>query len=66
MHAGGRLTGSLKLTQEGLPQFGASYRHLSVSVAPHSHSILRMTITDAAHARWRIPGSLLPLSLIHI
>ena len=59
-YAGHRLNGFLNLTREGLQQYGESYRQLSVSVAPHSHSILRMTITDPSHSRWRIPTSILP------
>jgi hypothetical protein len=54
------MSGYLSLTQEGLKQYGESYQQLRVSVEFHSHSILRMTITDTKNSRWRIPRSILP------
>ena len=62
-HAGGSLSAELFLTKEGLSQFGASLPALHLEVAPFplgNQDILRLTITDPANSRWRVPASILP------
>eukprot|EP00892_Ulva_mutabilis_P001883 jgi/Ulvmu1/11696/UM008_0106.1 len=60
---GSRISADLVLAEEGLHQYGPSLPALRIEVSPfpkESQDTLRLTITDQADSRWRVPPSVLP------